>query len=152
MLMLLVVLSSGCASIICKGEKMVKISSEPTGANFIIKNRKGKVVENGITPTSVYLKKGSGWFRAGDYTISMSQVGFVPTTQKIKQDLEWFWYLGGNAVIGGAIGWVIIDPLTGAMWTIDDVNISLESATNTLDADIEALILKLNKSIKEVNY
>jgi hypothetical protein len=28
------------------------------------------------------------------------------------------WYVG-NIVFGGLIGWLIVDPLTGAMWALD---------------------------------
>jgi hypothetical protein len=38
------------------------------------------------------------------------------------------WYIGGNLVFGGLVGWLIVDPLTGAMWTIDnnDINITMQ--------------------------
>ena len=33
------------------------------------------------------------------------------------------WYVG-NIVFGGFIGWLIVDPLTGAMWTLDTEHVS----------------------------
>ena len=34
-------------------------------------------------------------------------------------------YLFGNIPLGGLIGWVIVDPITGAMWTLEDLNVDL---------------------------
>ena len=28
------------------------------------------------------------------------------------------WYIGGNLLFGGGMGWLIVDPATGAMWTL----------------------------------
>jgi hypothetical protein len=36
----------------------------------------------------------------------------------ITGELNIGWYLVGNFFFGGLIGWLIIDPLTGAMWTL----------------------------------
>ena len=36
------------------------------------------------------------------------------------------WYIGGNILVGGLIGWFIVDPLTGAMYTLPkEVNADL---------------------------
>jgi hypothetical protein len=40
------------------------------------------------------------------------------------------WYVAGNLFLGGLIGWLVIDPASGAMWKIDPeyVNVSLENS------------------------
>lgn len=37
------------------------------------------------------------------------------------------WYIGGNLLFGGVIGWLIVDPATGAMWKLDtnEINVTL---------------------------
>ena len=115
----------GCASIICTGEKTVNIKSSPARSNFEIFNSYGDMISNGITPTNVTLKRGSGYFAAGDYTIEFSKDGFQSRKMPMPQGIETGWYFFGNAVFGGLIGWLIVDPLTGAMWNIKDINISL---------------------------
>lgn len=35
------------------------------------------------------------------------------------------WYLAGNILLGGLIGWIIVDPITGGMWTLSPEEISL---------------------------
>lgn len=115
----------GCASIMCTGEKTVNIKSSPARAKFEIFNSYGNMISNGITPTNVTLKRGRGYFAAGDYTIEFSKEGYQNRKMPLPQGIETGWYFFGNAVFGGLIGWFIVDPLTGAMWDIKDVNISL---------------------------
>ena len=120
------VFSSGCASVMCGSEKTVNIKSHPTGTNFTIKDAKGNVVVEDVAPTNVTLKRGGGWFKAADYKITFEKEGCKKVTVPINQGIETGWYFGGNILIGGLIGWFIVDPLTGAMYSIEDVNVSLE--------------------------
>ncbi len=119
-------LSSGCASIFCGDSKTINVSSTPSKANFIIKDKVGREIATGITPTNVTLKRGSGYFQAGNYTIQFDKDGFESTKMPINQGLEAGWYLGGNIIVfGGLIGILVVDPITGAMWNIDDVHADL---------------------------
>lgn len=117
---------SGCASVMCGSEKTVNIRSHPPGTDFTIKDAKGNIIVEDVAPTNVTLKRGRGWFQAADYQITFEKEGCKKLTMPISQGLETGWYIGGNVLIGGLIGWVIVDPLTGAMYTIEDVNVSLE--------------------------
>lgn len=118
---------SGCASVMCGSEKTVNISSHPPRVNFTIKDAKGNIVVKDISPTNVTLKRGGGsWFKSADYKITFEKEGCKKKTIPIRQGLETGWYVAGNILVGGVIGWVIVDPLTGAMYTIEDVNVSLE--------------------------
>ncbi|HUU20571.1 MAG TPA: hypothetical protein VMW72_25715 [Sedimentisphaerales bacterium] len=116
---------SGCASVMCGSEKTVNIKSRPSGAAFTIMDAKGNTVVENVTPTNVTLKRGRGWFQAADYKVIFRKEGCKQMTVPIQQGLEAGWYVGGNILIGGLIGWIIVDPLTGAMWNIEDVNVSL---------------------------
>jgi len=135
---------SGCASIMCSAEKTVNISSEPSGAEFEIiaphyqdlhppgrRLLKGpdKIIVQGMTPANVTLKRGRGYFKAGDYTIHFRKAGYEDMTMPILQGFETGWYFVGNLIIGpfsSIVGCLIVDPLTGAMWDIKDVNVSLK--------------------------
>jgi len=123
---LLSTLCSGCCSIMCGDEKTTNITSDPSEAKFEITDHDGNIVVRNVTPTNVTLKRGRGWFEKGDYKISFHKEGYEDLTVPINQELETGWYIGGNIVFGGLLGIVIIDPLTGAMWTIDDVDVSLK--------------------------
>ena len=118
--------ATGCASIMCGSEKTVSIKSNP-GSKFMIKDAKGQVIVEDTAPTNITLKRGRGWFQAGDYNVTFEKPGYEKTTVPINQGLEGGWYGLGNIVFGGLVGWVIVDPMTGAMWDIKDVNVSLEA-------------------------
>src|SRR4051794_26213226 len=124
-----VVLLSGCASIVSKSSSPVYIRTNPAGATVSITNKNGKEVFSGKCPTSVTLSTGAGFFSKAAYQVKLSSPGFsdkiVPVNYKLNG-----WYFG-NILFGGAIGMLIIDPATGAMWKIQDplVDETLDKAT-----------------------
>ncbi len=124
-LIISVQLLSGCASIFCGSHKTVNIASEPPGASFEVINKRGKPVVNGVTPTNVSLKRGGGYFAAGDYAVTFRKDGYQEQVAPVPQGLETGWYLVGNFIFGGLIGYLVVDPLTGGMWNIHDVNVTL---------------------------
>jgi len=124
-------LSSGCASIMCSDHKTISIQSDPPGADFEIENRLGVIVVKDTTPQTVTLKRGSDWFKQAGYLIRFQKDGYEPLRTTINQGFEAGWYLGGNLIflIAAPVGYLIVDPLTGAMWTIEDVNVKLKPST-----------------------
>ncbi len=152
MLLLMVVMlfctlfSSGCASIMLGGNKVVSVSSDPTGAHYSIA-RKGKIVKEGTTPDQVTLKRGGGYFKAASYTVTLKKAGYKTVEQPIEQGLEAGWYILGNIIFGGLIGIVIVDPITGAMYSIADVDVTLETegAAMTLREDYRCKVLSIDQ-------
>ena len=108
---------TGCASIIQGSHKNVQISSNPSGAKFTIYNKAGKAVEARTTPATVSLERSSGYFSKEDYRLVFEQAGYFTGETKLKASVNG-WYFG-NIVFGGLIGLLIVDPATGAMWTLD---------------------------------
>jgi hypothetical protein len=123
------VLCQGCASIISKSKYPVSISSTPSNASVTIFNKKGEAIHTATTPTTVTLKAGAGWFSGEDYTVKFTKQGYKPYEARIERGLDG-WYVFGNILFGGLVGWVIVDPLTGAMWTLDDLHVSLDPSTS----------------------
>ena len=146
-----VVLLSGCASIVSKSSSPVYIRTNPAGATVSITNKKGKEVFSGKCPTSVTLPTGAGFFSKAAYQVKLSSPGFsdkiVPVNYKLNG-----WYFG-NILFGGAIGMLIIDPATGAMWKIQDplVDETLDKATasQAVKPTLEVLDIKdVSKELK----
>ncbi len=108
---------SGCASIVSKIDYPVTITSNPDQATITVVNEDDKEVFRGQTPTTVTLKAGGPFFHACSYTVTFEKEGYEPQTAEIKSELDG-WYIG-NIIFGGLIGILIIDPLTGAMWSLD---------------------------------
>lgn len=117
-IMLSVVYLVGCAKIVSKNIYPVVIDSSPTGADFIIKNQSGKEVDRGVTPQQVVLRTNVGYFDAETYSVSFNKVGYKPEPFVLDTSLDEWYY--GNLLIGGVIGLLIVDPLTGAMWELPE--------------------------------
>jgi len=112
------VLLSSCASIVSRSAYPVSIRTNPAGANISITDKKGKEVYKGQSPAQVTLKAGAGYFSKADYQVKLSIAGFAEKIVPINYKLNG-WYFG-NLLVGGAIGMLIVDPATGAMWKIVD--------------------------------
>jgi hypothetical protein len=105
-----------CASIFGKSSYSVSIQSAPSEAQFVVKDEAGQNVHQGTTPAMVTLKSGEAYFDGRDYTVVFSKPGYADQTLPLMSQLE-PWYFG-NILIGGLIGMLIVDPLTGAMWKL----------------------------------
>ena len=118
LLLVAAVVLAGCASIVSKSEYPVAITSNPIGADFVVKRRSGIPIASGVTPATIVLPASDGYFQPAKYTIEFKRKGVlqsVPLTAKING-----WYFG-NLVFGGVIiGMLIVDPATGAMWRLND--------------------------------
>jgi hypothetical protein len=108
---------AACASIVSDSEGVVTISSNPTAAEIAVADQSGAEIYRGTTPTTLTLDASAGYFDGQEYTITFSKDGYDPTTVKVDSRING-WYVG-NIVFGGFVGWLIVDPLTGAMWTLD---------------------------------
>lgn len=125
------ILLPSCASIVSKTSYPVSINSHPLGANLSIVNKKGIEVYRGNTPATVILKPASKYMSGEQYLVTFSAPGYDSQTVTISSSLNgWYW---GNILFGGLIGWLIVDPLTGAMYKLNDapINVTLGQTLNT---------------------
>ena len=120
-----------CASIVSKSEYPVSISSKPEGADISIVNRAKENIFVGKTPTTVVLKAGAGFFKGEDYTVTFMKEGYTPHTAQIKRGVDG-WYIAGNLFFGGLIGWLIVDPATGAMWTLENLHVEMNPQSSSI--------------------
>jgi hypothetical protein len=117
-------LSMGCASIVSKSKYSIAITSTPEDAAFTIINHEGKKIHTGKTPATVTLRTKAAFFKGEDYDVTFTKTGFPPVTARIARKLDG-WYLWGNLGFGGLIGYLIVDPATGAMWKLKDLHVDL---------------------------
>jgi hypothetical protein len=118
---------AGCASIVKGGAQDLEIRSNPPLARFEVRDNRGEASAlTGTTPGKVTLKKGAGYFKGGDYSIVVSKPGYESVTVPLTSTLSG-WYLGGNLIFGGLLGYLVVDPVSGAMWTLnpDAVDVTL---------------------------
>ena len=110
-----------CATVMRDNTQIVPIQSNTEKVNIKITNRAGMTIFDGQTPASIPLKTSvsGGYFNPEQYTIVASKDGFQTQTQIIDWHISG-WYYAGNLLIGGLIGYLIIDPLTGDMYYLDE--------------------------------
>lgn len=120
-----VLLSTGCATILSDKAYPVQIQSNPSGAEFTIVNRNGVEVASGVTPQTLVLQAGSGYFKGEKYTITYKKGKFKQTIILEATVDGWYW---GNVALLSPLGALIIDPLSGAMFKLPPVvNANLSS-------------------------
>ena len=132
-----ILLFAGCASIVSKSNWPVAIISNPEGATVQITNYKGEKIYSGTTPTRIVLKSKRGYFKGERYKLLFTKDGYDTFAYELDTGLNG-WYIG-NILFGGLIGFLIVDPLTGAMYRLDDrvdvilpVDVSLSSPNSEL--------------------
>jgi len=107
---------TGCASIVSDSQYPVVMKSEPSGAEYQIRNRSGSLVHQGTTPSTVTLKSGAGYFKGERYKLQFSKEGYEQQDQSLESSMDgWYW---GNLLFGGLIGMLAVDPATGAMYKL----------------------------------
>lgn len=114
LLLFIPILFCSCASIVSDSTYPVSINSEPSGQEFKIQNEAGKLIHTGTTPQIVNLKSGDGYFSRAHYTVI-----FGDNSVLLSPNMD-EWYFG-NLIFGGLIGFIIVDPLTGAMFEFDEM-------------------------------
>lgn len=122
------IMLTGCASIVSETNYPVAVNSTPDGANFVIKNKAGTAVVAGTTPQTVALPSSSGFFSGETYEVTFQKEGFSESTITLRSTVDgWYW---GNILFGGVIGMLIVDPATGAMYSLPKTaSADLQSST-----------------------
>ncbi len=129
--LLIAVLCASCATLFGQSApELLNIRTTPDQARVEIFDESGIKVYEGKTPTIASLEKKKGYFRGKKYSVKISKDGFVEQTLWVDTRVNG-WYLAGNIVFGGLIGWLIVDPATGAMWTLNVNEVSTNLSTKT---------------------
>jgi hypothetical protein len=140
---------TGCASIVDGGRKTVSIKSEPSDAKVTVFDKKGSEVVVGQTPALFPLKRSGGFFTPTQYRVVIEKQGYTTAEFQIKSTING-WYFG-NVLFGGLIGLVIVDPATGAMWTLSprEINTVLESRAASVLREEGGLIVMLREDVPQ---
>ena len=128
-------LLSGCATIIKgSGPQAIQLKSNPQGASCEVYNlRTNEKLETGrIAPATLMLSSGKSYFEYAKYRIRCDYEG--KSQEALVEGSVNGWYIGGNIIFGGLIGSLIVDPITGAMWTLepDVINADFEDPSKSI--------------------
>ncbi len=135
-------LSAGCASIMTDSTQNVHIDSRPDAARVTVTDQTGRRVSRGETPMSVTLDKAAGYFDGQRYEVTLAKEGFADKTVVLRAHPNG-WYLAGNLVFGGFIGWLVVDPITGSMFTLSPKEVSADLRSRSVTADDDDLRLEV---------
>ena len=128
--LVVVVVLSGCASIVKGGDQTIAFTSDPSGARVVVTDlRQNRDVQSGTTPFEVKLARGAGWFKSAKYKVTFERPGYQ-NEEVLLQGRPSGWYLAGNLFFSDLLGWLVVDPLTGAMWVLEpqDLNVVMKNA------------------------
>lgn len=142
LIVVMVGLFSGCASIVSTSTWPLTVDSTPKGAKVEITDVRGFNVYTGKTPATVLLKSGAGFFMKQSYQVRLSLDGYEDRIFPVDCTLNG-WYIG-NLVFGGVIGFLIVDPMTGAMYRLEREYISEPLIKITADAGRSLKIIDIN--------
>lgn len=142
-------LCAGCATIVGDRTQLIGLISTPDQAMVSVTDERGQKVFAGRTPTTVTLPKSDGsWFGGKTYHVQVEKEGFKPVEVTLETRAN-AWYIAGNLVFGGLIGWLVVDPLTGAMYNItpEEVDAALEPGQANYDSRRGALSILMLEEV-----
>jgi hypothetical protein len=106
-------LLSGCATAFNDHEQSVEFRSDKPGMRYTVTNEAGRQVAGGVTPSSHVLPAAAGYFDGERYTVQSGK-----KTQELDSSVNgWYWF----GVLCDPILSLIVDPLTGDMYELQDV-------------------------------
>ena len=125
-------LLGACATIMRDNTQAIPIKSNVEKVDIKITNKTGEIIFEGQTPTTLTLRTAgkSGYFNPEKYTVVASKDGYKTQTTVIDWHVSG-WYYVGNLALGGIIGYLIVDPISGDMYYLDeDVNLNMSPIKN----------------------
>jgi len=140
---------TGCATIVHGGPRQITVSSRPPGAKVSIYDRSNTLVQTNTTPFVAQLPTRYGYFQGQSYRMVFELPAYAPAEVRLKSTLSG-WYFG-NVLIGGWLGMLIIDPMTGAMFDLspDKIEQPLTGAQSQLIRDGKGMLVVLASQATE---
>ena len=144
---------TGCATILDRSTHDISINTEPSRATLHVLDKRGNVVASGVTPFTVRLKSGDGFFKRASYSLRFYKEGYeevqYPLTTSINPNYFW------NLFSWSALGLFLVDPATGAMWQFsgDSYTVSLtpkkgyfnDDHGRSVNTNNNSIIININK-------
>ena len=119
---------SNCATIMRDNVEPITLNASPTKVDIKIVDKNGITVFEGQTPTTINLKTSAdGYFNPQHYTVYARKDGYEDYQTHIDYHVSgWYW---ANIIFGGLIGMLIIDPISGDMYYLEQDNPMIHLAT-----------------------
>ena len=136
---------TGCASVFSVSEYPVHIDSVPSDMEIVVTDRNGDIEYRGQTPAIVGLDARGGYFVRETFTVELYDAGKVVGRTQIKGGIDlWYFVNFFSRPWTTLVGFFVIDPITGAMWSLD------ESVTVFRDVKTTGTISSAQQQIDDV--
>ena len=118
----------GCASVVSGDVERVRVITYPSEAVVTVTDDRGYLLYKGVTPANISMRKSPGFFERQDFNMLIERERYESVYMAL-QGVTSSWYVAGNALLLptgiGLLGWLVIDPYTGAMWTYEPHHVEL---------------------------
>ena len=115
---LLILLNTGCASLLGQSSWPVYVDSVNGDCDFVVRNKYGLEVHSATTPKLLRLASGIGFFEKADYTLTFIRPDLSDFEIKLPAKINPWYY--ANIPVANVIGLGLVDPATGAMWSLPE--------------------------------
>ncbi|NDJ26556.1 hypothetical protein DMB95_01090 [Campylobacter sp. MIT 12-8780] len=142
---------SACSTIINGTTQKMTFESNPSSASIEIKTSGGISIGKYTTPASVTLERGRGYFTPQEYKVLVSKPGYKDVEFNITHRVSG-WYIAGNLIFGGLLGWLVVDPITGAVYILEAEGSNITSDGDTITISLlEELSLEQQSKLQRIN-
>jgi hypothetical protein len=131
----------------------VRITADPRVSNVRILNlHTGKYVMEAQTPVVASLDRGAGYFVPAKYEVIVDKPGYTPQSFILEGRIDGWYFC--NLFVGGLIGMLIVDPLTGDMYVLPREVHAVLTKVDVPRAEVEGhgnrLVLYLPDNIEQI--
>jgi hypothetical protein len=126
----LAAMATGCASIVNGGDQTIRLSTTPSNASYrLVNSANRQEVATGLTPAEIDVETKQAYMSGANYEVQFFKDGYEKANTQINTKLSG-WYFANLLLPCGIIcGMLIIDPNTGAMWSLDKEDIHSDLKT-----------------------
>ena len=118
-------LFSGCATMRSESVYSLPVITTPVNAEIKVIDRKGKEIINTQSPDTLVLKSSSGYFKRAEYLIEVSHSGYETKKDTLHFVIDEKYYQNFLTSYFMPIGFLLIDPVSGAMWRPEEQEIEI---------------------------
>lgn len=111
---------SGCASIFSDSNYVQKFEASVPGVLMdVVKN--GEPYQSDVPiPAEIKLPADNGFFSRADYSFTFRKEGYKDKVMTRRAKVDPLYWVNVATIYAAVIGMVIVDPWTGAMWSLEE--------------------------------
>lgn len=122
-------LFSSCATIGGSGICQIAVSSVPDSVDIQVYDKQGQLICTTTTPDTLELRTSRAYFKRAEYSIQASKEGYQSKLQPLHFELNKIYISNAYLLFFMPVGFLLVDPISGAMWVPYEENIQINLNT-----------------------